>query len=199
MPAVVICQQDKRSAEVGVGFAWLERERDRVSMILVGEFSMDCWLLIRSMSCEYTQHRWIVGKLVENGIWSDMKILKVKWARLSKANSQSSQFVFLVRPVLGRTVPIGPLPDRPMASPIWDNSGQIGKQQTTKQTRRTTPKTTKKTSKRKCKKTKDNSGGTSTIVRVLWFRHCRLMAGDVGTKTPLVPFLGIGWSCYLGI
>ena len=51
--------------------------RDRASMILVPRSWEGRWLVTHPVSCKGTQHRWVVGKLVNDVIMSDMHTLVV--------------------------------------------------------------------------------------------------------------------------
>ena len=51
---------------------------DRASPILVGKFSADRWLITLPVPCKGTQHRWIIGKLVNDVITSGVQTLVVK-------------------------------------------------------------------------------------------------------------------------
>ena len=51
---------------------------DRASPILVGKFSKDRWLLTHPVPCKGTQHRWIVGKLVNDVIMSGLQTMVIK-------------------------------------------------------------------------------------------------------------------------
>ena len=44
----------------------------------LGRFSKDRWLITHPVPCKGTQHRWIVGKLVNDVIMSGVQILVVK-------------------------------------------------------------------------------------------------------------------------
>ena len=93
--------------EVGVCFAWLAKERarlingwkrrrehghpelhldyayigreaeDRASSILAGKISKDRWLVTHPVPCKGTQHRWIVGKPVNDVIMSGVQTLVI--------------------------------------------------------------------------------------------------------------------------
>ena len=54
------------------------KTEDRASPILVGKFSKDRWLITHPVPCEGTQHRWIIGKLVNDVIMSGVQTLVVK-------------------------------------------------------------------------------------------------------------------------
>ena len=51
---------------------------DRESPVLVGKFSKDRWLITHFVPCKGTQHRWIIGKLVNDVIMSGVQTLLVK-------------------------------------------------------------------------------------------------------------------------
>ena len=51
---------------------------DRASPILVGKFSKDRWLLTHPVPCKGTQHRWIVGKLVNDVNMSGVQTMVIK-------------------------------------------------------------------------------------------------------------------------
>ena len=51
--------------------------RDRASMILVPRLWEGRWLVTHPVSCKGAEHRWIVGKLVNDVIMSDMHTLVV--------------------------------------------------------------------------------------------------------------------------
>ena len=51
---------------------------DRASPILLGKFSKDRWLITHPVPCKSTQHRWIIGKLVNDVIMSGVQTLVVK-------------------------------------------------------------------------------------------------------------------------
>ena len=73
----------KRRATMGIqSFIWtvayMGREaEDRASPILVGKFSKDRWLVTHPVPCKGTQHRWIVGKLVNDVIMGGVQTLPV--------------------------------------------------------------------------------------------------------------------------
>ena len=55
------------------------KTEDRASPILVGKFSKDRWLTTDPMPCKITQHRWIIGKLVNDVIMSGVRTLNRLW------------------------------------------------------------------------------------------------------------------------
>ena len=63
--------------ELHLDYAFMGREaEDRAAPILVGKFSKDRWL-ITPVPCNGTQHRWIIGKLVNDVIMSGLQTLLV--------------------------------------------------------------------------------------------------------------------------
>ena len=63
---------------------------DRESSISVDWSSKDRWLVARSTKCEGTQHRWIVGTLVNKVITSDVQALVVKSDQEVKVDQEVS-------------------------------------------------------------------------------------------------------------
>ena len=73
----------KRRATMGIqSFIWtafMGREaEDRASPMLVGKCSKDRWLVTHPVPCTGTQHRWIVGNLVNDMIMSGVQTLVIK-------------------------------------------------------------------------------------------------------------------------
>ena len=65
--------------ELHLEYAFMDREtEDRASPVLVGKFSKDRWLITHPVPCKGTQHRWIIGKLVNDVIMSGVQTLVVK-------------------------------------------------------------------------------------------------------------------------
>ena len=101
---MVIWLQDMPNIEVGVRSAWLAKERvrlidgwkrhvimgiqsyahmgreaeNRESPILVERISKDRWLVTHPVTWKGTQHRWIIGKLVNDVIKSGVQTLVIK-------------------------------------------------------------------------------------------------------------------------
>ena len=71
--------RDHVHPELHLDHAFMGREtEDRESPILVGKFSKDRWLITHPVPCKGTQHRWIIGKLVNDVIMSGVQTLVVK-------------------------------------------------------------------------------------------------------------------------
>ena len=71
--------RDHGHPELHLDYAFMGREtEDRASPILVGKFSKDRWLITHPVPCKGTQHRWIIGKLVNDVIMSGVQTLVVK-------------------------------------------------------------------------------------------------------------------------
>ena len=75
--AVVKNHGTKQRSGTSSGFMGRETE-DRVSPILVGNFSKDRWLITHFVPFKGTQHRWIIGKLVNDVIMCGVQTLVVK-------------------------------------------------------------------------------------------------------------------------
>ena len=59
--------RDQVHPEFHLDYAFMGREtEDRASPIPVGKFSKDRWLITHPVPCKGTQHRWIIGKLVND-------------------------------------------------------------------------------------------------------------------------------------
>ena len=66
--------RDHGHPKLHMDYAYVGREaEDRASPILVGKFSMDRWLITHPVPCKGTQHRWIIGKLVNEVIMSGVQ------------------------------------------------------------------------------------------------------------------------------
>ena len=63
---------------IWVAPTWSRETEDRASPIHVGSFSKDRWLITHPVPCKGTQHRWIVGQLVNDVIESGVQTLVVK-------------------------------------------------------------------------------------------------------------------------
>ena len=71
--------RDRGHLEFGLGCTCMERAtEDRELPILVDRFLKDRWLVAQNKKCEDTQHRWIVGKLLNEVTTSDVQTLVVK-------------------------------------------------------------------------------------------------------------------------
>ena len=77
--------------------------KDRASPILVGKFSKDRWLITHPMPCKGTQHRWIIGKLVNDVIMSGVQTLAVKSDREASIVHVKNALVRELRGVEGLT------------------------------------------------------------------------------------------------
>ena len=63
--------RDHVHPELHLDYACMGREaEDRASPMLVGRFSKDRCLITHPVPCKGTQHRWIIGKLVNDVIMS---------------------------------------------------------------------------------------------------------------------------------
>ena len=71
--------RDHGHPELHLAYAYVRREaEDRASPTLVGKFSKDRWLITHPVPCKGIQHRWVVGKLVNDVIMSGAQTLVVK-------------------------------------------------------------------------------------------------------------------------
>ena len=71
--------RDHGHPELHLDYAYMGREaEDRASPILVRKFSKDCWSVTHPVPCKGTQHRWIVGRLVNDVIMSGVQTLVIK-------------------------------------------------------------------------------------------------------------------------
>ena len=71
--------RDHGHPELHLDYALMGREtEDRASPILVGKFSKDRRLITHPVPCKGTQHRWIIGKFVNDVIMSGVQTLVVK-------------------------------------------------------------------------------------------------------------------------
>ena len=52
---------------IWITLSWAEKLRTE-RLQLVGKFSKDLWLITHLVPCKGTQHRWIIGKLVNDEI-----------------------------------------------------------------------------------------------------------------------------------
>ena len=68
----------RASSELCLYGSMVREVEDRASPILVGKFSKDRWLLTHPVPCKGTQHRWIVGKLVNDVIMSGVQTTVIK-------------------------------------------------------------------------------------------------------------------------
>ena len=71
--------RDHEHPELHEDSSYMGREaEDRASPILAGKFSKDRWLVSQPEPCKSTEHRWIVGKLVNGVIMSGVQTLVIK-------------------------------------------------------------------------------------------------------------------------
>ena len=71
--------RDHGHPELHLDRAFMGREtEDRAAPILVGKFSKDRWLITHLVPCKGNQHRWVIGKLVNDVIMSGVQTLVVK-------------------------------------------------------------------------------------------------------------------------
>ena len=90
---------------------------DRASPILVGKCSKDRWLITHPVPCKGTQHRWIVGKLVNDVIMSGVQNLVVKSDQDMSTVDVKNSLMRELRGVEGLTV-------KPEESPVGSSAGQ---------------------------------------------------------------------------
>ena len=85
--------------------AFMGREtEDRASPILLGKFSKDRWLITHPVPCKGTQHRWIIGKLVNDVIMSGVQTLVVKSDQEASIVDMKNALIRELRGVEGLTV-----------------------------------------------------------------------------------------------
>ena len=91
--------------EFGLGCTSMERAtEDRELPILVDRFLKDRWLVAQNKKCEDTQHRWIVGKLLNEVITSGVQTLAVKSDQEPSIVDVESSLMGEMRDVEGPTI-----------------------------------------------------------------------------------------------
>ena len=91
--------------EFRLGCACMERAtEDRELPILVERFLKDRWLVARNKKCEDTQHRWIVGRLLNEVITSGVQTLVLKSDQEASIVDVKSSLMGEMRGVEGSTI-----------------------------------------------------------------------------------------------
>ena len=103
--------RDHGHPELHLDYAFMVREtEDRASPILVGKFSKDRWLITHPVPSKGTQHRWIIGKLVNDVIMSGVQTLVVKSDQEASIVDVKNALMRELRGVEGTTV----MPEEPL-------------------------------------------------------------------------------------
>ena len=104
-PRRIEASRDHGNPELHLDYAFMGREtEDRASPILVGKFSKDRWLITHPVPCKGTQHRWIIGKLVNDVIMSGVQTLAVKSYQEASIADVKNSLMRELRSVEGLTV-----------------------------------------------------------------------------------------------